>query len=352
MIHTFELITPSMNYAAYSKIESRVYDYIKQGTCQIARRNERSLFFTLPHDPGVRICLHNATVPYAVFIVNPSVMLGGGYADLYRLSSKRLATCLTRLSFIMEKLDLGFSAKQLILSRIDCTTDVKFPRGIALDEFLSCVRRTKLPHGYHIERFPTFIPDHKELNRRSFRMNCKDISLTIYDKSFQLENEGLTGETDTSYQLLRFEAAFHNSAFQRLLLKYEGDFPSVPVAGENTTETLILWFSNLSLRLLQDYFGTHMTPGQYLRGDLALQRIDAGPFSEKVRERMKVLLYEVSRCHQGGLEKALEVLETSGLSQNELQYLLKCFQIINLNPAAIRGSTGYQMFPSILDLLR
>lgn len=114
---------------------------------------------------------------------------------------------------------------------------------------------------------------------------------------------------------------------------------------------MIIGFSNLSLRLLQDYFGQHMTSGQYLRGDLASQRIDNGRFSAEIKRKMKALLIEVARCHKGGISAALNNLEWMGASRSELQYLLRCFEKIDLNPATINGSAGHEAFPSIAELL-
>lgn len=189
------------------------------------------------------------------------------------------------------------------------------------------------------------------MNRHSFRMACNDVCLTIYDKTYQLMNEELMDADNIPLGRLRFEAAFLNPAFQRLFARYGGGVLVDNADGEGKAGTKIIWFSNISLRLLQDYFGQHMTPGQYLRKNLAVQRIDCGRFSARTKQRMKMLLSEVAQCHKGGISAALKNLEGEGFSENELRYLLRCFEKINLNPATINGSTGYQVFPSIAELL-
>lgn len=352
MIHTFQLVTPPLSFARHHRIITQIYEHAKQGVCRIIKRQENLLLFLLPHYPGLRICLNNMTVPHVTMVVNPAIMLGGQYQDLCCLTPEHLSICMEPVSYVLKEFKVGFAADQMILSRIDCTVDIQFPQENALETFISCIQHTDLPRGYHIERFGKQYPNYKEMNQHSFRMACKDVCLTVYDKSYQLLNEGLMEPGEILPDRLRFEAAFCNSAFQRILAKHRDCILIGDPDSERGVQKLVIWFSKLSLRLLQDYFEQHMTPGQYLRGDLALQRIDSGHFSAKVKERMKSLLTEVARCHKGGIGAALRNLEGDGFSRNELKYLLRCFEKINLNPATINGSAGYQAFPSVAELLR
>lgn len=351
MIHTFQLVTPPLSFPRYRRIEDQVYEHAKRGTCKIVERQDNLLSFLLPHYLGLRICLISLTVPHATMIVNPALIMNGQYNDLCQLTPEFLHVCMESISYVLQEFKMGFTTEQMILSRIDCTVDIQFPQENALETFISCIQRTNPPRNYHIERFGKQHPNYKEMNRHSFRMSCNDVCLTIYDKAYQLVNESLMAADEVLPDRLRFEAAFHNPAFQRLFVKYGDGIFLDGSSGECGVETIIIGFSNLSLRLLQDYFGQHMTPGQYLRGDFALQRIDNGHFSAKIKHRMKILLAEVARCHKGGIKEALRNLEGDGFSQNELKYLLKCFEGINLNPATINGSTGYRAFPSIDELL-
>lgn len=350
MIHTFQLVTPPLSFNQYRRIENCIYQHAEHGLCKIVKHQENLLIFLLPGYPGLRLCLNSLTVPHIGIIVNPAIILGGGYSDLCSLSLESLNVCMELISSVLQEFEVEFAADQLILSRIDCTVDVKFPKEDALAAFISCIQRTDPPRSYHVERFNKRHPNHKEMNRHSFRMACNDVCLTVYDKTFQLMNEGLMDESSIPPDRLRFEAAFCNPAFQRLFAKYGGGI-FLDGSSEPNLETVIIGFSNLSLRLLQDYFGQHMTPGQYLRGDLALQRIDSVPFSAKVKSRMKLLLAEVARCHKGGISAALKNLEGDGFNRNELRYLLKCFEKIDLNPATINVSAGHEVFPSITELL-
>lgn len=352
MIHTFQLVTPALSFARYRRIENQVYEHAERGTCRIVERQENLLAFLLMYSQGLRICLNSMTVPHVTMVVNPAIIMGGQYQDLCYLTPTLLGICMESVSHVLQEFNMGFTAEQMILSRIDCTVDIKFPQENALEAFISCVQRTNPVRGYHIERFAKHHSNnYKEMNQHSFRMACNDVRLTIYDKTYQLLNEGLMETDNVLPDRLRFEAAFLNPAFQRLFVKYGGGIFLDNSNSNRGAETIIIGFSNLSLRLLQDYFGQHMTPGQYLRGDLALQRIDNGPFSAKVKWRMKTLLAEVARCHKGGIGAAIKNLEQDGIGRNELQYLLKCFEKIDLNPATINGSAGYQMFPSVTELL-
>ena len=350
MIHTVQLVTPSISFPRYRGIECRVYEKTKCGLCKIIENQENRLCFHQPQCPGLKVYLSRTTVPHVAITINPARILGGGYHDLCALTPALLNRCMDPVARILREFEIGCTADQLILSRIDCTVDVQFPQENALEAFLACAQRTNLPRGYHVERFGKKFPNHKGMNRHSFRMTCRDVCLTIYDKSFQLVNEGLMDERDVPPDRLRFEAAFRNSAFQRLFTKYGGgifwDNPD-----DHGARRMAIGFSNLSMKLLQDYFRRHMTPGQYMSRDLTFQRVDSSSFSKKVKLRMKRVLTEVSRYPKSGISAVLKDLRVDGFSQNELQYLMKCFEKINLNPATINSTAGYEMFPSVAELL-
>ena len=350
MIHTIQLVSPTMSFANYRCIEDRVYQNVRGGICKIINRQESFLFFCLPQYPGLLIRLIGLAVPHIVIVVNPARILGGGYHDLCSLTPELLDKCMEPIAHILREFKTGFTVDEMMLSRIDCTLDIRFPQGNALEAFIACVQQTNPPRGYHIERFSKRYPNYKEINRHSFRMACNNVCLTIYDKAFQLMNEGLIEENEILPDRLRFEVAFHNPAFQRLFVKYQGGI-LIDDSNKHDAQKLIIGFSNLSLRLLQAYFGQHMTPGQYLNKDLAFLRIDSSHFSAKVKSKMKALLTEVARCHKGGIKAALDNLEWNGLRRSELNYLMKCFEKINLNPATIKGSAGFQEFPSVTELL-
>lgn len=350
MIHTIQLVTPPISFPHYRRIENCVYDRAKHGICKIKTNQENLLLFCMSAHPGMRICLNSMTVPHATMVVNPAIILGGGYQNLCSLTPELFAMCMEPVSYVLREFQMGFTADQMILSRIDCTLDIHFPQENALEAFIACVQHTNPPRGYHIERFGKRCPNYKEMNRHSFRMACHDVCLTIYDKTYQLMNEGLIEANEVPPDRLRFEAAFYNPAFQRLFAKY-GDGIFLDGSDEHGLRKAVIGFSNLSLRLLQDYFGQHMTPGQYLSKDLAFQRIDNSHFSAKVKSKMKMLLTEVARCHKGGIKAALDNLEWSGFHRSELNYLMKCFEKINLNPATVKGSAGFQALPSVTELL-
>lgn len=351
MIHTLQLVSPPMFYSDYRRIEKLAYDHAKCGLYRITDRKKYLLAFKLVLHPGVRVCLNELTVPHIAIVVNPALILGGGYQDLCDLTPKSLDACMKLIAGILQEFDVAFTADQLLLSRIDCTVDVQFPEEHTLDAFIACIQHTNLPRDYHIERFGMRYPNYKEMNRHSFRMACNDVGLTIYDKTYQLLNEDLIEENEIPSGRLRFEAAFCNPAFQRLFVKYGGGifFDDTDATGD--VRKIILRFSSLSIQILKDYFKTHMSPGQYLRKDLACERIDRAPLSAKVKFRMKKMLDEVARCHKGGISAALKNMERDGFRPNELQYLLKCFEKIDLNPATIGIAAKCRELPSIAELL-
>lgn len=85
MIHTFQLVTPSLSFRRYRHIEDRVYERAKLGLCKIVKSQEKLLCFLLPSHLGLRLCLNSLTIPRIEMVVNPSLILSRLTASASRL---------------------------------------------------------------------------------------------------------------------------------------------------------------------------------------------------------------------------------------------------------------------------
>ena len=271
-------------------------------------------------------------------------MLGGGYLDLCRITLETFERCAAIIDSALDLLKIGLTCSQLILSRIDCTVDIDFPYENGIVDFLGCVRHTKLAGGYQALQFPPNFENYEEKNLHSFRIACGDVCLTAYDKSYQLLEEGLMNPTEIPSDRLRLEAAFTNGAFQRLFSRY-GRCVTFDTLGKR-----IVWFSDMSVKLLREYFEKKLTPGEYLRFDLAIDRINQSTFTLKTKDRMKDFLYEVSRHHKTGIPGAIAAFQERGFSTRKMNYILDCFESLDLNSATICSTSKFECFPSISAL--
>ena len=347
-LHTIQVTSPTISYQTYSRILKRLFALTQQGAYRVTYKTNTSIGFQKADCPGILINLvAQDNLAYFILRLNPSVLFGRGYDALCTFDETSLFQLEEMVNNLLAEIncpkELSFST--LFLNRVDCTSDIQFPYSNGISEFIHCIQRTKVPRDYQVVRYHRDAPNAEERNRHSFRIQCEDISLTLYDKSFQLSSEGLMPEDEIPQNRLRAEAAFSGHAFPRLF--YE--------AGEQPTQSIqkkLLWFSDRSNDLLHRYFGQKMMPGRFLRGDLALQKIQASPFSGKLKGRMETFLYEVSRCHRNGVSKALSQMSKDGLSRDQIHHMLEAFRKLDLNPVTIRGNSGFLEFPSLQQIIQ
>lgn len=343
-LHTLTLGREPLCKRTYKRIKSRLYELLQKGYVSILRRTNPP-FYHITTFPGilVKLCRNHDAVRRFELKINPARMFGGDYSDLYELTSMDCTQLITQVDNLLEIIEADFSFEDMCLTRIDCTQDITLPETLQSTELIGAIQRTKLGYGYDREEFGRAHKNYAEKNRHSFRAKCYDISLTIYDKSFQLNEERIMQPENIPPRLLRFEAAFDRASFRRVLNEHlEGSYIDL------STGQTILTFSKLSLQLLKKYFGLVVTPGRFLRLDLAIDGIQKSPYTPTMKKRMQQFMIDVRRQYRYGIEGALAY---SGLSSGGKDYLMKCFHELDLNPATLPMSCRCKQFPSIVQLL-
>lgn len=345
-IHTMMMTTPSLCFQEYKRLCKKAYELIQKKHYRMIENSEKRLGICPTARRGLCFYINNDRVPRVEVFINPSVLLGGSFTNLYIPEGDGgIESFIFCVNELLREVGLKQTFDELYLSRIDCTRDITFPNEGSMVEFLRCIQKTRLTRDYEAVRFDKRFQNFKELNRHSSRARCDDIMLTAYDKSYQLLEQELLPEDQIPPNLLRVEADFKNSSFQRLRKTYNDCIMY------NDNGSKILWFSQMSGRLLRDYFGRALTPGRYLRGDLALRVIDESGVSSKLKDRMKWVVYKVGQCHRNRLEGALKQMKEAGFSDAQAFWTLNAFEEIGLNPATIHGDCGYLEFPSLQELL-
>lgn len=338
-IHTFTLGREPIKRRGYYHIQHRLYGLADAGEVPLwnGRLPNQIHIKTLP---GITLRLSTSKVPRIELKINPARLLGGSYADLCPLTKLDLSKVIEKVDCFLTAIEADFRFEDMCLTRIDCTKDVELSDEGSIVDLLGCIRRSKLGRGYARESFGCAHRNYAEKNRHSFRARCQDICLTVYDKSFQLEEERLMPPEEIPANRLRFEVAFENSSFQRVL-------PCATIINPDVGEK-ILYFSGASVQLLQKYFGLGVMPGRFMRLDLAMTEIEKSDYTQKIKDRMKEFMYAVAREYRHGIDG---VDKSSGFTPAQVSYLLKCFQELNLHPAALPRRSKYAQLPSVSQML-
>ena len=184
-IHTLQLVSEPLSFRRYRHCVTHMYDLARQGKIIIVTSENGVYIFKMRGCTGIRVALIEHKIPHLAVTVNPSVLLGGTYADLCDITVVNFEYCAAIVDEVLTTLKTGLTCNDLILSRIDCTVDVEFPSDTEIMEYILCLKRTGLAPAYKLDEFdPTKDVRNQERNLHSFRASCKDIALTVYDKGY------------------------------------------------------------------------------------------------------------------------------------------------------------------------
>ena len=165
---------------------------------------------------GVRMLLyqsHNKSNGIS-FAVNPSTLLAGAYQplELYRPTKENVTVLQSRIGDIMDKSHLSdhgepiLAPEELSLSRMDLTADLYFSKSADISSLIRLFRKSTLPRHYKRE----------ELEGKQdyfFQLATKKISLKVYDKICELEQNERCPEEHRKRKVLRLEVSMKREAF-------------------------------------------------------------------------------------------------------------------------------------------
>ena len=318
-IHTLQLVSKPLSLQRHRRCVNQIFELAREKECYPVYNKNGTLAFKMRDCKGIIVAIMEYMIPHITITINPSILLGGKYDDLCEITAVNFEYCAGMIDEVLAQLKINLTCSQLILSRIDCTVDIAFPSEAEIMEYIFCLKRTELAPAYKTHEFdPSADERNAERNQHSFRVACQDVSLTVYDKSYQLADQGLMLENEILY---------------------------------DTTKEKIVWFSEMSVRLLEDYFRRTLAPGDYLRFDLAVRKIEESNFSRKKKERMLDFLHQVVRCHKNGVRKAIRRFKERGYSSSQVKGVLNSFQEIGLNPVTIHNDSTLERFPCIPEML-
>ena len=343
-IHTLTVGKQPLKANPFKRIRQRLFSMAQEGAIPSAGNG----YFNFQNIhvlgyPGITVRLSKSPFRRIELTVNPSRILGGTYVDLYDLTATGMQKISDAIDSLLLDIGANFSFRDMCLTRVDCTKDITLPYTDLASQLIGCLQRSKLGRGYELDSFGPGYKNYIQKNRHSFRARCQDVCLTAYDKSFQLAEEHIMPWEQIPPNLLRLEVSFSNASFQRILWHHHCGTVLDQTLGEK-----ILFFSDLSISLLQTYFGLGIMPGRFLRLDAAKAEIENSWYSPAMKEKMKRFMYQVRREYKLGVDGALL---SSGLSEGQNKYLLACFRELDLNPAALPMSSSAREVPGILRLL-
>lgn len=256
------------------------------------------------------------------FRINPLTLIEGRYSpkEVFQAKDKQLRKLESCMNDLLRELGLDKTFEQLKLSRIDCCLDC-FPTSQEYsDEVLRIMQRSPYMKSYHKTQFPNEVPHHKQKNKHSWRIRCKSVILTVYDKAFQLLEEELIEEP--SGPMLRIEVSQNSTSFQRDL--------SDEIKGSN--KEILKTIQEDAQKTIQKYLKSVNTGSCYVKYERCIERIDTEVRNRDTRSHMKRFAEKLSKC-----KSYAQAVENSGLSKSQIKTVRAHFKKLGISPITLRN---------------
>lgn len=329
-IHTIELYVGKLKYHQIQKVIDQLVE--QKSIQQIFSDSysiDRYLKSTYLVDQGIRMRLHQSHDKSngISFAVNPSTLLAEAYQPLtlYQPTMENVRELQERLADIFEEIHLSDHGKpilipeELSLSRMDLTADLHLSKSADIPSLIRLFRKSMLPRHYKRR-------DLEGKQAYFFELATKEISFKVYDKVYELTQNGRCPKKYAGRKILRLEVSLKREAFlSKLKLKRKDDLYTMLRAGYKSAALIIQEF-------IEKLFPSQ---GVHLPYPVAEQRIRKSKLDADTKEQMLFLLKKTSRG--AGLDTAAQKWKThyNIVDARKFHSLIRKFDKLQVNPVTL-----------------
>jgi len=344
-IHTFE-ISRKLTEHEWTSVKSALYDQNtepsnpKAVTYPDPNFSEDHICFAYSKH-GIRIRLeHRKDFHYIRMIVNPRRLIDpdSSYLGILPPSDESIDKLEKAFRKLFNETTIENDITKYYLSRVDLCVNIRCSNRRVFRELVRLLRKTATPAKY--KRLKYKHNDKKKQNRYNkhyLRIKCNSQELVIYDKAYQLDENGLVVDYEKLPEgVLRVEVHYWRDKLRTIERKSNIDNPLdllrklMTKSKEKILKLVEKCYPNLS------YFSIENANTQILRSHL----------SEDTKERMQVLVKLMQR--KQSLDAAFKQMENDGKKTDDLQ---EQFAKLGLNPIPLRVGFCVNRMPSLVEIL-
>ena len=365
--HTCEL-TRRITEAEFRSCAARLYDLArgkhtgdtyplsksqKRGSSD-ANEKPETHFCKVFQKRGVRIYVHKVFIKgfmYAgiTLILNPRRLIDSesSYLGTFVADEKSLMELSDQFTTIMREAGLPESLDDWQLSRCDLCVNVQTGRNRVARELNAALHKGRMPKKYKRALYTDQKSSAKELkkkNRHYLRYKTDSVTIVVYDKKFQMPEEGLHVDYDhCSNGILRAELQVERSFIRSFAKKHGID--------KDDTAELLKALSGHSEELLLRYIRQIDPPGMHYKPEVLKAEIERLDVTAVTKEYMLDLAEQARRCRT--LDKAIaKTAQNFDLSQKSVRILMESFEKNNISPIPLRQSYFRDSLPSLSVILK
>lgn len=335
-IHTFEL-SRKLDTKEYHDIKSSLYEGAEQTGGVMYKEKEGRHICGLYTNYGIRLFLEHNTKTFDTYFirmtVNPRKLIDPDCSYLGILkptesSIDKLCKAFRKL-FRDTKIENDINAYHI--SRLDFCTNIHCDNRSIFRELVRVLRKLPTPAKYErmLKAAAPKTKDKKKAkkeanlyNKHYVKFACGTHALVIYDKTYQIENEGLKiGYEKLPKGVLRFEVQCEREYLRKLGKKLEID----------ETRDLLWALTQESQDIITKHFSQCWGDVPFYQLDTLKARIRNSRYSVENKELQLKLVKKLQRVQS--VDKALDKLN---LSDDEGTKLLKQFKKMKMSPIPLR----------------
>lgn len=348
-IHTFEL-SRRMTRHEWHAIKDKLYEEQKQRGegegIRIYKEAKGCYQVTLYQRFGVRVKLQHCDTGshdafYVHMIITPRKLIDPESSYLGILPPKKSSIERLQKAFAELFRDSIFEneMEQYQLRRVDLCVNIRCNHKKILRETVRVLRKLPTPNKY--KRVFSTHKDKKianRINKHYLQFACGTHTLVIYDKTFQMEAQGLVVDFEKLPEgVLRFEVQYR----RKMLRDLEKEI------GENAPAKLLWILMQESRKRICKHFSRCFADVRFCQYEEILTRIEASKFSEARKEIMKELTTRLQR--KQSVDAALDELRKEGY---DIDHIPERFTQLGISPIPLWSSFCAQSIPGPVELLK
>ncbi|MGO5027832.1 hypothetical protein [Candidatus Agathobaculum pullicola] len=347
-IHTFEL-SMKLSKSEWKQIKHALYNERQgEGGNWIYQDKQSGHYICTRYtDAGIRIRLeHNDTgkgesTHFIRMIVNPRKLIypQSEYLGILPPDEDSIELLEKAFQHLFRHTPFDNNIHRYYLSRVDLCTNIRCSNKKVFRELVRLLRKTATPKKYERKFYQH--QDKKKANRYNkhyIRIACGSQELVIYDKTYQMDENGLAvAYENLPDSVLRIEVHYSR-----------GKLKSIEDDARTDDPLDVLWLliresKPRIIKLVEKCY----PDVPYLSYDEAQEQIRQSCFQSATRERMLFLLNQMQRKQT--VDAAFAQMEKQGLATKGL---LSKFEKLGFSPIPLRKGYAAARMPSLTEILR
>ena len=274
-------------------------------------------------------------------MVNPRKVIDpdASYIGIFSPEKSGITELQAAFHTLLEQWAFNDQLDDYYLSRVDLCVNIRCDHKKIFREVVRVLRKLPMPPKYkrifHKEK------DRKKANRYNkhyIKFQCGTHSLIIYDKTYQMTNQGLRVDyEDLPEGVLRFEVQYQRSVLRGLEKKLGTDNPSE-----------LLWFLiQESEKRICKHFEQCFADVQFCQIEEIERRITGSKYEDEIKQMMLELAHKMQRKQL--VDQVLEEMRSEGFAVDDL---LGKVHKLGLSPIPLWKNFCAQQIPGPVSLLR